>query len=115
MKLRELAHTRTGDKGNICNLAVIAYRREDYPLLVERVTADVVKRFYAGTVKGPVLRYEYRDTDGTGELGSGGALRRLRRCVPGVVPRRDLLRSADQLTTQPAGRLRVRRLRWLRP
>jgi hypothetical protein len=58
MRLRELAHTRTGDKGNICNLAVIAYRAEDYPLLVQQLTADVVKRAYAGTVKGPVVRYE---------------------------------------------------------
>ncbi len=58
MKLRELAHTRTGDKGDVCNLAVIAYRMEDYPLLAERLTADVVRRVYAGTVKGPVLRYE---------------------------------------------------------
>jgi hypothetical protein len=58
MKLRELAHTRTGDKGDICNLAVIAYRMEDYPLLVRALTADVVRRVYAGTVKGQVLRYE---------------------------------------------------------
>ncbi len=58
MKLRELAHTRTGDKGDTCNLAVIAYRPEDYPLLVQQLTADAVKRVYAGTVKGAVERYE---------------------------------------------------------
>lgn len=58
MKLRELAHTRTGDKGDICNLAVIAYRMEDYPLLVRALTPAAVKRVYAGTVKGEVLRYE---------------------------------------------------------
>jgi hypothetical protein len=58
VKLRELAHTRTGDKGNICNLGVIAYRIEDYPLLARALTADAVKRVYAGTVRGPVLRYE---------------------------------------------------------
>ncbi len=58
MKLRELAHTRTGDKGDICNLAVIAYRMEDYPLLLRQLTVDVVRRVYAGTVKGKVLRYE---------------------------------------------------------
>lgn len=58
MKLRALAHTRTGDKGNICNLGVIAYRIEDYPLLVQQLTAEAVSRVYAGTVKGPVVRYE---------------------------------------------------------
>ncbi len=58
VKLRELAHTRTGDKGNICNLAVIAYRREDYPVLVRQLTAEAVKKFYKGIVQGPVVRYE---------------------------------------------------------
>lgn len=58
MKLRELAHTRTGDKGNTCNLGVIAYRIEDYPLLVRWLTAEAVQRVYAGTVRGPVVRYE---------------------------------------------------------
>jgi hypothetical protein len=61
MKLRQLAHTRTGDKGDICNLAVIAYRMEDYPVLVQQLTADAVKRVYSGTVKGAVLRYELPD------------------------------------------------------
>lgn len=58
VKLRELAHTRTGDKGDTCNLAVIAYRLEDYPLLAEQLTAEAVAEFYRGTVTGPVERYE---------------------------------------------------------
>jgi hypothetical protein len=82
MKLRDLAHTRTGDKGDICNLAVIAYRAEDYPLLVERLTADVVRRAYAGTVTGPVERYELPEIGALnfvlhGALG-GGVSRTLR-------------------------------------
>jgi len=32
-KLREVAHSRTGDKGNISNISLIAYRIEMYPLL----------------------------------------------------------------------------------
>ena len=43
MNLRELAHSRTGDKGNIVNISLIAYREEDYALLKEQVTADKVK------------------------------------------------------------------------
>jgi hypothetical protein len=58
VKLRELAHTRTGDKGDTCNLAVIAYRMEDYPLLAEQLTAKAVEEFYRGTIDGPVERYE---------------------------------------------------------
>ena len=40
MKLRELAHSRAGDKGNLVSISVIAYREEDYPTLVENVTAE---------------------------------------------------------------------------
>src|SRR6478736_5722013 len=40
--LHELAHGHTGDKGNIVNISVIAYRAEDYPLLVEQVTPERV-------------------------------------------------------------------------
>ena len=57
MKLRELAHSRTGDKGNTANISVIAYREEDYPLLERCVTAERVKEFFAPMVKGEVIRY----------------------------------------------------------
>ena len=39
MKLREIAHSRTGDKGNTSNISVIAYDAKNYPLLLEQVTA----------------------------------------------------------------------------
>lgn len=58
MKLRELAHSRTGDKGNIVKLSVIAYREADFPLLREKVTAAAVKAHFSGIVKGEVVRYE---------------------------------------------------------
>lgn len=58
MKLREIAHSRTGDKGNISNISVIAYDAEDYELLREQVTAARVKAHFAGVVQGEVVRYE---------------------------------------------------------
>jgi len=58
MKLREIAHSRTGDKGNISNISVIAYEARDYPLLLEQVTAARVKKHFAGIVQGEVVRYE---------------------------------------------------------
>ena len=58
MKLREIAHSRTGDKGNISNISVIAYDARDYPLLLAQVTAERVKSHFAGIVQGPVVRYE---------------------------------------------------------
>ena len=38
-KLREIAHSRTGDKGNISNISVIAYDPQHYALLCAEVTA----------------------------------------------------------------------------
>ena len=58
MKLREIAHSRTGDKGNISNISVIAYDARHYPLLLEQVTAARVKTHFAGVVQGEVVRYE---------------------------------------------------------
>ena len=58
MRLREIAHSRTGDKGNISNISVIASDPKDYPLLVERVTAARVATLFAPIAAGPVTRYE---------------------------------------------------------
>ena len=58
MKLREIAHSRTGDKGNTSNISVIAFDPRHYPLLAEQVTAERVKALFAGVVRGEVVRYE---------------------------------------------------------
>jgi hypothetical protein len=58
MKLREVAHSRTGDKGNISNISVIAYDPKHYPLLCEQVTADLLKALFSEIVQGEVIRYE---------------------------------------------------------
>ena len=58
MKLREIAHSRTGDKGNNATVSVIAHREEDYPLILETVTAERVKEHLTGIVQGEVDRYE---------------------------------------------------------
>ena len=56
--LSRLAHGRSGDKGDIANIGVIAWRPRQYPILVREVTAERVLRFFSGRVKGPVERYE---------------------------------------------------------
>ena len=57
-RLHELAHCRAGDKGDTSILSLIAYRAEDYPLLVERVTTDAVARHLLGIVLGNIRRCE---------------------------------------------------------
>ena len=58
MKLRDLAHSRTGDKGNISVISVIAWNPADYPRLKAQVTEQVVAEYFRGIVHGAVHRYE---------------------------------------------------------
>jgi hypothetical protein len=57
MLLREIAHARAGDKGNISNISVIAYDPADYPRLERHVTAERVKAHLADIVGGEVQRF----------------------------------------------------------
>jgi|GEM_PF-3173143 len=54
MRLREIAHSRTGDKGDISNISVIAYDPADYELLVREVTVERVGACLGGTVQGEI-------------------------------------------------------------
>lgn len=58
MKLRDIAHSRTGDKGNTSNISVIAYDEKDYALIARYVTAERVKAHFAEIARGDVTRYE---------------------------------------------------------
>lgn len=58
MKLRDIAHTRSGDKGDVSNISVIAYRMEDFALLRQAATPQTVKGCLAGIVQGDVACHE---------------------------------------------------------
>ena len=58
MKLREIAHSRTGDKGDTSNISVIAYAEQHYEHLRRHVTAEIVKAHFAELTRGDVVRYE---------------------------------------------------------
>lgn len=77
--LSTLAHTRSGDKGDIVNIGVIAWRPEDYPVLVRELTAARVKEFFGHHVRGGVERYELPNLHSLnfvlhGALGGGGTV-----------------------------------------
>ncbi len=76
MKLRAIAHSRTGDKGNVSNISVIAYRAVDYAHLAEHVTAARVKAHFGAIVRGDVTRFDLPGLGAlnfvlTGALGGG--------------------------------------------
>jgi len=58
VKLLQLAHARSGDKGDTANVGLIALKPEYYPMLVEEVTAERVKEHFKGICLGDVERFE---------------------------------------------------------
>ncbi len=56
--LGAIAHTRSGDKGDMCNIGVIAFDPEDYPVILREVTPERVKEFFGDLVQGRVERFE---------------------------------------------------------
>lgn len=58
VKLIDIAHGRSGDKGDGSNVGIIARHPDIYPFLKEKLTADVVKQHMKHICKGKVDRYE---------------------------------------------------------
>jgi hypothetical protein len=56
--LLDIAHARSGDKGDTANVGLIALRPEWYPILESRVTVSAVSRHFVGMITGNVERYE---------------------------------------------------------
>jgi hypothetical protein len=75
--LRDICYARSGDKGDTCNIGVLARSEDIYDWLVGNLTADKVKKFFAGICKGKVTRYELDNLHGLNflldeTLGGGG-------------------------------------------
>jgi hypothetical protein len=73
--LRDIAHARAGDKGDICNISLIAFDARDYPRLLAHATPERVKALFA-IANGQVTRYELPQLGAlnfviTGGLGGG--------------------------------------------
>jgi hypothetical protein len=56
--LARIAHCRSGDKGDVANIGVIARDERRYPILVREVTSERVKGLFGDRVKGNVERFE---------------------------------------------------------
>ena len=79
VQLLELAHARSGDKGDTANVGVIALRPEWYPLLERELTRERVAEHFRGVIEGPVERYELPNLHALnfllhGALDGGGTL-----------------------------------------
>mgnify|MGYP001819710973 CR=1 FL=1 len=56
--LKDVAFARSGDKGDTANIGVIALTESAYPYLIEQLTSDVVKQYFADVCRGQVERFE---------------------------------------------------------
>ena len=115
VKLVELAHARSGDKGNVVNIGVIAYEPEHYPPLAETLTAGRVQEHFGDMVKGKVVRYELPNLHALNfvlprALGGGGTVS-LMMDAQGKVFSTALLRMdvevSDEIARRVKGRGRV--------
>jgi hypothetical protein len=81
-RLANIAHGRSGDKGNHANVAVIAYTPAGYAWLRQNLTADVVARYFAPLGPSRVERFEAPNVRGLNfvlyDALAGGASRSLR-------------------------------------
>ena len=79
VRLLDIAHTRSGDKGDMANCGVIALKPEWYPVLVRELTADRVRQHYGALISGAVERFELPNLNALnfllhGALDGGGTL-----------------------------------------
>ena len=79
VRLVDIAHARSGDKGDTANVGVIALKPQWYPLLRDQLTLDRVRQHFAGVITGDVERYELPNLNALnfllhGALGGGGTL-----------------------------------------
>lgn len=110
--LLELAHARSGDKGNTVNVGVVAYDEEDYGLLAEQLTAERVREHFGDLVQGPVERFELPNLHALNfllhEALDGGGTVSLMTDAQGKVFSTALLRMRLQVPVQVADRVRGR-------
>jgi len=79
IKLKDICHGRSGDKGDAANIGLIAYNKDDYELIKREVTAEKVQNFFKGICLGKVERFEMPNINALNfllhnTLGGGGTV-----------------------------------------
>lgn len=82
IKIIDIAAARSGDKNDVCNIGVLAKTSEDYQLLKQHLSAELVKAHFGSLIQGEVVRYEWDSIEAlnfvcNGAL-DGGASRSMR-------------------------------------
>ena len=109
VRLLDIAHARSGDKGDTANVGVIALRPEWYEVLERYVTSERVAEHFRGVITGDVARFELPNLLALnfllhGALGGGGTLS-LKTDAQGKVYSTALLRLVVDVPADEAQRL----------
>jgi len=110
--LVDLAHARSGDKGDTANVGIIVYEAEHYDLLREALTVERVKEHFGELVKGSVERFELPNLHALnfllhGALDGGGTVS-LMNDAQGKVFSTALLRMEIDVPDEVASKMRGR-------
>ena len=111
IRLVDIAHARSGDKGDTANVGVIALQPEWYAVLDEHLTRERVARHFKGMITGDVIRYELPNLGALnfllhGALGGGGTLS-LKTDAQGKVYSTALLRMELEIPDEQARSLKL--------
>jgi len=79
IRLRDIAHGRSGDKGDAANVGIIANDAKSYKLINKHITAEIVKKHFEGICFGNVERFELPNINALNfllhnTLGGGGTV-----------------------------------------
>jgi hypothetical protein len=111
IRLLDIAHARSGDKGDTANVGLIALKPEWFPLLQREVTRDRVQEHFEGVITGSVERFELPNLNALnfllhGALDGGGTLS-LKTDAQGKVFSTALLRMHIDVPDDEAKRLGI--------
>src|SRR5205085_6080961 len=111
VRLVDIAHARSGDKGDTANVGVIALRPEWYPFIAESLTRARVAQHFAGVITGDVERFELPNLNALnfllhGALDGGGTVS-LKTDAQGKVFSTALLRMTLELPERDVTQLRL--------
>ena len=111
VQLVDIAHARSGDKGDTANVGLIALKPEWYPVLQKYVTLDAVGHHFQRVIDGPVERFELPNLNALnfllhGALDGGGTLS-LKTDAQGKVFSTALLRMFVDIPDDEGARLNI--------
>lgn len=111
VQLVDIAHARSGDKGDTANVGVIALKPEWYPLLERELTTQRVQKHFHGVITGKVERFALPNLKALnfllhGALDGGGTLS-LKTDAQGKVFSTALLRLTIDVDDDEARRLKL--------